>query len=116
MQELNEQKEKYLNLLDRLSKDHSSGRIPTERYKILSAGYGEKLASVDETIEKYEMDAAQNSKECNAEMFLDYLMNYHTGDDLDYDRLCGFLDRIVVHEREIRYSRKCDQEIEVYFR
>jgi len=39
-------------------------------------------------IEKYEMIADQNSEDCNAEMFLDYLMKYHTGDALDYGRLC----------------------------
>jgi len=116
MKELKEQKEKNKNLLDSLSRDHAAGIIPTEQYKFLSARYEEKLASVNELIEKHEMSVEQNAGDSSAEMFLDYLKRYHTGDEINYSTLCGFLDRIVVHEREEKYSRKCDQEIEVFFK
>ena len=114
--ELESSKTKLTEILERLYEDYISGTVPQERYNELSSSYDRKLSFVMEKLEIFEAVKHNRSDRCNAETFLKFLIHYHPEDEIDYSVFCNFLDKIIVHERDVKYSRDCSQKVEVIFK
>ena len=114
--ELESVKARITEILERLYEDYISGAVPQERYNELSSSYDRKLYFVTEKLENFEAVRNDRSDRCNAETFLEFLIHYDPEDEIDYPVFCNFVDKIIVHERDVKYARDCSQKVEVIFK
>lgn len=103
-------------LICRIYEDNILGKLPDDRYQFLSATYeaerqklSNEVHSCERSIEGY------NEKSHNAERFIRLIDKYTDFEELTNPMLLELIDKILVHERDIKGSINCTQEIEIYF-
>ena len=103
-------------LICRIYEDNILGRLPDERYQILSTQYEAEKAKLGEAIVALEKEISQfANKQKSAEDFLYLIEKYQNFDELTIPMLNEFVEKIVVHEREWKGSPQSPQEVEIYF-
>lgn len=103
-------------LICRIYEDNILGKLPDERYIFLSASYeverkklAEEVRSCEQAVQEYNHNAH------NAERFITLIDKYANFEELTNQMLLELIDKILVHERDVKGSINCSQEIEIYF-
>ena len=103
-------------LICRIYEDHILDKIPNERYEALDSQYSQELKRMKEEITACEGAMAEHAKKRGAVgKFADLFDNYQTFDHLTSAIVHQFVDKIVVHEREVKGSQTSPQQIDIYF-
>ena len=103
-------------LICRIYEDHILDKIPTERYEALDSQYSQELKRMKDEISLCEAAVAEHAKKRgSAGKFADLFDNYQTFDNLTSAIVHQFVDKIVVHEREVKGSQTSPQQIDIYF-
>ena len=92
------------------------GRITAEQFQLLSASYTEEQAKLTETLPQRESEI-QRLKEAvsNTAAFLDKAKRYTDIQALTPELLRLFIEKIVVHEKEVKWSKHAPQTVEIYY-
>ena len=104
-------------LFKRLYEDNVLGRISDEQFQNLSSDYTEEKNGLEARILELETDI-RTLRENTADIrkFLETARQYTAIRELTPEILRTFISRIVIHEREIRNSRRSPQQVDIYFR
>lgn len=103
-------------LICRIYEDNILGKLPDERYLFLSASYEAERKKLVEEIRVCEQSVQEyNQNAHNAERFITLIDKYTNFEDLTNQMLLEPIGKILVHERDVKGSINCSQEIEIYF-
>ena len=104
-------------LKDIVERDNSfMNRITTQQFQRLSASYMEEQARLEIEIPKKEAQLTEASYvDAGAEDFICKAKRYTDITKLTTEILQRFIEKLVVHEKEQRYSRYSPQTIEIYY-
>lgn len=103
-------------LLCRIYEDHILGKIPDTRYEALDNQYSIELNAI-----KAEMSACNTAiEQLNANRpaptkFMNMIDSLDSFDDLSPAIVQALVEKILVHEREIKGSQSSPQQIDIYF-
>ena len=106
-----------LNLgFDKLYEDSVLGRITAEQFQLLSASYTDEQAKLTEALPQREAEI-QRLKETvsNTAAFLDKAKRYTDIQALTPALLRLFIQKIVVHEKEVKWSKHAPQTVEIHY-
>ena len=82
----------------------------------LSASYEAERKKLAEEVRVCEQSVQEYNKNAhNAERFITLIDKYANFEDLTNQMLLELIDKILVHERDVKGSINCSQEIEIYF-
>ncbi|MCD7883802.1 MAG: DUF4368 domain-containing protein, partial [Lachnospiraceae bacterium] len=96
--------------------DNALGKLPDKRYQMLDAQYAGEQDSLDAEIRELKADVEKSEKkEHSASKFIALVKKYQDFDELTTPMLIEFVDKILVHEREIKGRPDSPQTIEIYF-
>lgn len=103
-------------IFKKLYEDSVLGRITAEQFQLLSASYTEEQAKLTETLPQRESEI-QRLKEAvsNTAAFLDKAKRYTDIQALTPELLRLFIEKIVVHEKEVKWSKHAPQTVEIYY-
>lgn len=102
--------------LNKLYEDYALGTIEQERYEQMSQKYAEEYSSLKaELAEIQKQLSAEEDSGIRTRKFIQMVERYAAFDEVTPAAINGFIDRIVVHERDVKGSREAVQHIEVYF-
>lgn len=114
--ECNERVEELEKLLCRIYEDNTLGNLPDKRYRILSKKYEAENAALEDEISSLEKTLkgyVKNQK--SAGKFMALVQKYKDFDELTTPMIIEFVDKILVHERDIKNAIDSPQTIEIYF-
>lgn len=104
------------SLFKRLYEDNVFGRIPDEQYRVLSAGYAEEQRNLKERIPATESEIERlEALVTNVDRFIERAKRYTEINELTPELLRTFISKVVVHERDVKYSRSAEQKIEIHY-
>lgn len=113
-----EKRDAELNtLFKRLYEDNVLGKITNEQFRMLSDGYNAEQRTIAEQIpilQKQIEDLKASST--NVERFVTISNKYTDLQDLTPEILRTFIDKIVIHERNEKWVKTAEQQIDIYFR
>ena len=103
-------------LICRIYEDNILGKLPDDRYNSLSSAYeGERNKIIDE-VESLEASFKKNQdNNVDAERFLKIIDKYENFDELTNTMVFELVDKILVHERDVKGSSTSTQQIDIYF-
>lgn len=117
LDKLRRREQELTALFKRLYEDNVLGRIPDEQYRILSAEYTQERTLLQEKIPQMaEQQEKLRDSIANAARFVERARQYSTITELTPELLRLFIDKIVVGERSVKYSRCAAQEVSIYYR
>lgn len=101
----------------RLYEDSVLGRITTEQFQTLSAGYVAEQEQLKSAIPQREA-AVQKLKATvsGADNFIAKAKRYTDIQDLTPELLRLFIEKIVVHEKDVKWSKHARQTVEIHYR
>lgn len=103
-------------LICRIYEDNILGRIPDDRFHTMSLGYEKEKAELEKENDDLEAEIAEASIDMDgANKFIALIEKYENFDELTNPMLLELVDKVLVHERDKKYSQECMQEIEIYF-
>ena len=103
-------------LICKIYEDNALGNLPDKRYQILSKQYETENASLEAEISDLEESLKTFSKEeLSSKKFLDLIKKYKDFEELTTPMLIEFIDKILIHERDIKGAIDSPQTIEIYF-
>lgn len=103
-------------LMCRIYEDMINDKIPTIRYETLNRQYETEQLSLNNEIESLNDEiASYNNSQKGISKFIDLIKKYDDFDELDTLMINEFVERIIVHERDVKYSASSNQTIEIYF-
>ena len=103
-------------LFKRLYEDNVLGRVTDEQYRMLSGDYTDEQRMLEEQIPQKENRLAQlKSREANVEAFIEKAKRFTTIDALTPELLRLFIQKIVVHEKEVKWSKHAPQTVEIHY-
>jgi len=103
-------------LICRIYEDNILGKLPDERYMFLSTSYESERKKLAEEVRVCEQSVQEyNHNAHNAERFITLIDKYANFEDLTNQMLLELIDKILVHERDVKGSINCSQEIDIYF-
>ena len=103
-------------LICRIYEDNILGKLPDERYMFLSSSYEAERKKMTEEVRSCEHAVQEyNHNAHNAERFITLIDKYANFEELTNQMLLELIDKILVHERDVKGSINCSQEIEIYF-
>jgi len=103
-------------LLCRIYEDHILEKIPEAMYEALNSQYSSEMKQMQDDIDKcnrYLQTHRQSALSGNA--FAAILRKYQTFEEITPAIANEFIERIVVHERDIKGSVLSPQRIDIYF-
>ena len=102
-------------IFKKLYEDSVLGRITSEQFQMLSASYTDEQAKLTEALPQREA-VIQRLKETvsNAAAFLEKAKRYTDITELTPERLRLFIEKIVGHEKEAKWSKHAPQTVEIY--
>lgn len=104
------------SLICRIYEDNILGKIPDERYAVLDKKYSGEQKSISEEIKKINDTITLYNKNVNSmEKFMDLIEKYQNFDKLTTTMINEFVEKIIVHERDIKGCTTSPQEVEIYF-
>ena len=117
LDKLRRREQELTALFKRLYEDNVLGRIPDEQYRILSAEYTQERTLLQEKIPQMaEQQEKLRDSIANAARFVERARQYSTITELTPELLRLFIDKIVIGERSVKYSRCAAQEVSIYYR
>lgn len=103
-------------IFKKLYEDSVLGRITTEQFQMLSGSYTEEQNRITVGISQKE-DEIQRLRETvnGVGSFLDKAKRYTDITELTPELLRLFIEKIVVHEKEVKWSKHAPQTVEIYY-
>ena len=103
-------------IFKKLYEDSVLGRISTEQFQMLSGSYTEEQNQIAAGIPQKET-VIQRLRETvsGTEDFLDRAKRYTDITELTPELLRLFIEKIVVHEKEVKWSKHAPQTVEIYY-
>ena len=103
-------------IFKKLYEDIVLGRITAEQFQLLSASYTDEQAKLTEALPQREAEI-QRLKETvsNTAAFLDKAKRYTDIQALTPELLRLFIQKIVVHEKEVKWSKHAPQTVEIHY-
>ncbi len=103
-------------LMCRIYEDMILEKIPNNRYEILNNQYeteqrelSKEVKDLEKAIERYENETDRAKK------FISLIGKYKNFDKLTTVMINEFVEKIIIHERDRKYSQTANQKIEIYF-
>ena len=106
-----------LNLLfKRLYEDNVLGKVTNEQFRMLSEIYNEEQQNITERLPGLQSDIESlKSSQTNTDTFVSISNQYTDITELTPEILHTFISKIVIHEREKKWSKSSSQQIDIYF-
>ncbi len=103
-------------IFKKLYEDSVLGRITAEQFQMLSTSYTDEQAKLTESLPQREAEI-QRLKETvsNTAAFLDKAKRYTDIQALTPELLRLFIQKIVVHEKEVKWSKHAPQTVEIHY-
>ena len=103
-------------IFKKLHEDSVLGRITTEQFQMLSDSYTEEQNLITVGISQKE-DEIQRLRETaiGTDSFLDKAKRYTDITELTPELLRLFIEKIVVHEKEVKWSKHAPQTVEIHY-
>ena len=103
-------------IFKKLYEDSVLGRITAEQFQMLSASYTDEQAKLTEALPQRESEI-QRLKETvsNTAAFLDKAKRYTDIQALTPELLRLFIQKIVVYEKEVKWSKHAPQTVEIHY-
>ena len=103
-------------IFKKLYEDSVLGRISTEQFQTLSGSYMEEQNQIAAGIPQKETDIQRLRETVSGtEDFLDRAKRYTDITELTPELLRLFIEKIVVHEKEVKRSKHAPQTVEIYY-
>ncbi|MEF2753833.1 MAG: recombinase family protein [Agathobaculum butyriciproducens] len=104
-------------IFKKLYEDSVLSRITTEQFQMLSSSYMEEQNQIAAGIPQKEADIIQRLRETvsGTDGFLDKAKRYMDITELTPELLRLFIEKIVVHEKEVKWSKHAPQTVEIYY-
>ena len=104
-------------LFKRLYEDNVLGKITNEQFRMLSDGYNAEQREIQERIPKLQTEIEElKAASTNVDKFIDIANKYTDLKELTPEVLRVFIAKVVIHERECKWSKASEQQIDIYFR
>ena len=103
-------------IFKKLYEDSVLGCISTEQFQMLSGSYTEEQNQIAAGIPQKEMDIQRLRETVNGtDGFIDKAKRYTDITKLTPELLRLFIEKIVVHEKEVKWSKHAPQTVEIYY-
>ena len=103
-------------IFKKLYEDSVLGRITTEQFQMLSGSYMEEQNQIAAGIPLKEADIQRLRETVSGtDGFLDRAKRYTDITELTPELLRLFIEKIVVHEKEVKWSKHAPQTVEIYY-
>ena len=103
-------------IFKKLYKDSVLSRITTEQFQMLSSSYTEEQNQIAAGIPQKEADIQRLRETVSGtDGFLDKAKRYMDITELTPELLRLFIEKIVVHEKEVKWSKHAPQTVEIYY-
>ncbi len=103
-------------IFKKLYEDSVLSRITTEQFQMLSSSYTEEQNQIAAGIPQKEADIQRLRKTVSGtDGFLDKAKRYMGITELTPELLRLFIEKIVVHEKEVKWSKHAPQTVEIYY-
>ena len=113
---LNQRARELDAIFKRLYEDSVLGRITAEQFRALSGSYTEEMATLKEKIPEQEAAIRRLREQvCGADHFIALAKKYTDIRDLTPELLRLFIRKIVVHEKDVKWSKRARQRVEIYY-
>ena len=108
--------EQIETVMNKLYEDNALGNIEPKRYEQLSGKYAEEYYSLKAEQEQIEerLSEVENANQ-RAKNFIKLAESYSDFEELTRTAINEFINKIVVHERDVKRAKYAVQRIEVYF-
>lgn len=108
--------EQIETVMNKLYEDNALGNIEPKRYEQLSGKYAEEYYSLKAEQEQIEerLSEVENANQ-RAKNFIKLAESYSDFEELTPTAINEFINKIVVHERDVKRAKYAVQRIEVYF-
>ena len=103
-------------IFKKLYEDSVLGRITADQFQMLATSYTDEQAKLTEALPQREAEI-QRLKETvsNTAAFLDKAKRYTDIQELTPELLRLFIQKIVVHEKEVKWSKHAPQTVEIHY-
>ena len=92
------------------------GRVTAEQFQTLSAGYTEEMSLIKEKIPaQVATIQALQEKVCGTDHFIALAKRYTDIQELTPELLRLFIRKIVVHEKDMKWSKHARQTVEIHY-
>ena len=103
-------------IFKKLYEDSVLSRITTEQFQMLSSSYTEEQNQIAAGIPQKEVDIQRLRETVSGtDGFLDKAKRYMDITELTPELLRLFIEKIVVHEKEVKWSKHAPQTVEIYY-
>ena len=103
-------------IFKKLYEDSVLDRITTEQFQMLSGSYTEEQNRITAGIPQKESEIQRLRETVNGtDSFLDKAKRYTDITELTPELLRLFIEKIVVHEKEVKWSKHAPQTVEIYY-
>ena len=103
-------------IFKKLYEDSVLGRITTEQFQMLSGSYTEEQNLITVGIAQKENEIQRLRETVSGtDSFLDKAKRYTDITELTPELLRLFIEKIVVHEKEVKWSKHAPQTVEIYY-
>ena len=103
-------------IFKKLYEDSVLGRITTEQFQMLSGSYTEEQNLITVGIPQKENEIQRLRETVSGtDSFLDKTKRYTDITELTPELLRLFIEKIVVHEKEVKWSKHAPQTVEIYY-
>ncbi len=103
-------------LIIKIYEDQALGKLSAERYTALYNKYEEEQNALKQRVRELSVTIADDKKEIrSASKFIKLVDRYADFTELTPVILNEFVDKVVVHERDRKYSTQTTQKVEIYF-
>ena len=102
-------------LFKKIYEDNALGKLPDNRFNVLAAEYENEQEQLDREIPVLQsiIDAFNDGNE-RASRFIELVKRYRDFDEITVSMLNEFVEKIIVHERDIKYRPDSEQRIEIH--
>ena len=113
---LNQRARELDAIFKRLYEDSVLGRITAEQFQALSGSYTEEMAALKEKIPEQDAAIRRLRKQvCGADHFIALAKKYTDIRELSPELLRLFIRKIVVHEKDVKWSKHSRQTVEIHY-
>ena len=113
---MRKQKAELDAIFKKLYEDSVLSRITTEQFQMLSSSYTEEQNQITAGIPQKEADIQRLRETVSGtDGFLDKAKRYMDITELTPELLRLFIEKIVVHEKEVKWSKHAPQTVEIYY-
>ncbi len=100
----------------RIYEDNILGKLPDNRYQMLDAQYAKEQEELESEITELKTHlSGMEEKKKAASSFINLVQKYQDFEELTTTMINEFVEKVIVHERDIKGSATSPQTIEIYF-